>query len=257
MLNGRPLRRRARDEHGFMLIEILIGLLSAVVVTGALFVILEVALHQTARIADVAQATQLGRTAMTNIVDKLHSVCLAPQFTPIEAGSTEKSLIFVGAYGKEAELSSAHREKIEWTGTSSTPGNLIDYYYPSTGGSWPNFTFAATATPVGGTRIAEKVSQTETEAKAKVPIFQYYKYAPKASSAAENNPLGALEPVIPPAEGLSAASAETVASVIVSFRTAPPNGNETIHRTVDLSNQVTFAFSAPDPEETLKGAPCQ
>ena len=63
--------------------------------------------------------------------------------------------------------------------------------------------------------------------------------------------------MIPPAEGLSAASAETVASVMVSFRAAPPNGNETIHRTVDLSNQVTFAFSAPDPEETLKDAPCQ
>ncbi len=257
MLSGRSLPRRARDEHGFMLIEILVGLLSAVVVTGALFVILEVALHQTARIADVAQATQLGRTAMTNIVNKLHSVCLAPQFTPVESGSTENKLVFVGAYGNEAELGSAHKEKIEWTGNSSTPGNLIDYYYPSTGGSWPNFTFAATPTPAAGTRIAEKISQTESEAKAKVPIFQYYKYASKPSSAAENNPLGALEKVVPPAEGLSTASAETVASVLVSFRAAPPSGLETLHRTADLSNQVTFAFSAPDPEETLKDAPCQ
>jgi hypothetical protein len=257
MLSGRTLPRVARSEHGFTLMETLVAMLSAVVVTGATFVILEVALHQTARIADVAQATQLGRTAMTNIVDKLHSVCLAPQFTPVEQGSTEKSLIFVGAYGKEAELGSAHKEKIEWTGTSSTPGNLVDYYYPSNGGSWPSFTFAATPTPAGGTRIAEKVSQTETEAKAKVPVFQYYKYSSKVSSGAENNPLGALEQVIPPAEGLSAANAETVASVLVSFRAAPPSGLEALHRTVDLSNQVTFAFSAPDPEETLKDAPCQ
>src|SRR5271165_2287240 len=257
MLSRRSLPGRARNEDGFMLIEILVGMLSAVVVTGALFVILEVALHQTGRITDVAQASQLGRTAMTNIVDKLHSVCLAPQFTPVEQGSTEKSLIFVGAYGKEAELASAHKEKIEWTGNSSTPGNLIDYYYPSNGGAWPNFTFAATASPAGGTKIAEKVSQTESEAKAKVPIFQYYKYATKASSAGENNPLGALEKVVPPAEGLSAASAETIASVQVSFRTAPPSGLETLSRSADLTNQVTFAFSAPDPEETIKDAPCQ
>jgi hypothetical protein len=232
-------------------------MITAVVVTGAAFLILEVALHQSARISDVAQASQLGRTAMTNIVDKLHSVCLSPSFTPVEQGSTENSLTFVGAYGREAELASAHKEKIEWTGKPGTPGYLIDYYYPSTGGSWPNFTFAATPTPVGGTRIAEKVSQTESEAKAKVPIFQYYKYAPKASSAAENNPLGALEPVVPPAEGLSAASAETIASVLVSFRAASPSGNEALQRSVDLSNQVTFAFNAPDAESTIKDAPCQ
>ena len=119
MLSGRSLPRRARDEHGFMLIEILVGLLSAVVVTGALFVILEVALHQTARIADVAQATQLGRTAMTNIVDKLHSVCLAPQFTPVESGSTEKSWCSSGRTARKPN--SARRTRRRSNGRATRP----------------------------------------------------------------------------------------------------------------------------------------
>ena len=245
------LPRLVAEEHGFSLMETLVAMLSAVVITGALFVVLEVALHQTSRISDVAQATQLGRSAMTHVVDELHSACLAPQFTPVKEGSTENKLIFITAYGSQAELPSAHKEKIELSG-----GYLIDTSYPSTGGSWPKFTFAPESSPTV-TRIAEKVSQTESEeTKAKVPIFQYYKYAKESSSAKENNPLGALEAVSPGA-GLSAASAQTVASVAVSFKAGSPSGNAALHRSADISNQVTFAFSAPDPEATIKDAPCQ
>src|ERR1700676_4150352 len=104
------------DEHGFSLMETLVAMLSAVVITGALFVVLEVALHQTSRISDVAQATQLGRSAMTHVVDELHSACLAPQFTPVQEGSAENKLIFITAYGSQAELPSAHKEKIELSG---------------------------------------------------------------------------------------------------------------------------------------------
>jgi hypothetical protein len=251
MLSERSLPRLARGEHGFSLMETLIAMLSAVVITGALFVVLEVALHQTSRISDVAQATQLGRTALTHVVDELHSACLAPQFTPVQAGSTENKLIFITSYGSQAELPTAHKEKIELSG-----GYLIDTSYPSTGGTWPKFTFAPESSPTV-TRIGEKISQTESEeTKAKVPVFQYYKYASKVSSGGENNPLGALEAVSPGA-GLSATSAETVASVAVSFMAGSPSGNVALHRSTDVSNQVTFAFSAPDPEATIKDAPCQ
>jgi Tfp pilus assembly protein PilV len=72
------------DAAGFMLIETLVAIISATVVTGALFMILIVSLHQTSRITGRVQATELGRDTMTHIVDELHSACIAKEFVPIQ-----------------------------------------------------------------------------------------------------------------------------------------------------------------------------
>ena len=87
-----------------------------IVVTGALFAILEVSLHQTSRITDRVQATQLGRTAMTKMVDELHSGCLAREFAPVQAGSGPKELRF--ATGFSEKTLSSNRPKSSNTGSS-------------------------------------------------------------------------------------------------------------------------------------------
>src|SRR5271168_4597836 len=93
-----------RDDRGFTLIELLVSMLTATIVVGALFSILTISTGQTALIADRVQANQLGRTAMTRIVDELHSSCLAAGFAPIQEKSNETELIFKNAYSEEAVL---------------------------------------------------------------------------------------------------------------------------------------------------------
>jgi Tfp pilus assembly protein PilW len=254
----------ARDQAGFTLIETLVAILTGIVVTGALFAILEVSLHQSSRINDRVQADQLGRTAMTHIVDELHTACISPGFGPIQEKSSENTLTFINAYSKEAEIGSKSKEtevyehKIEWTGSKTSPGNLVEYTYASSGGAWPTFTFPSSSNPTSVTRIGENISLSEVEnggTKETPPIFQYYKYG-TASTSSSTTPLGTLT-AVSPGTGLSKENAENISSVLISFKAGSTDGSTALNRSVDLSNQVTFAFSAPSSETPIQDSPCE
>ena len=98
------------------------------------------------------------------------------------------------------------------------------------------------------------------------PIFQYYRYN-KESTSSSTTPDGTLTEItayIPlKAEKETGAakekenSANEVASVLVSFRIAPVDGKVEHDQYIDLSNQVTLAFSAPNVENPIKDSPCE
>ncbi|MFI4985568.1 MAG: PilW family protein [Solirubrobacterales bacterium] len=257
--------RHPRQQHGFTLIETLVALVSGIVVIGAAFAILEISLHQSVRIADRVEADQIGRTAMTKIIDELQSACLAREVTPVQPGSKATEMSFQTAYSEKSLIggSEAYEHRIEWTGTpgpapKAKSGRLIDYTYKSNGGTWPKFTFEKPATPAK-TVIAENIYETEAESGGKttvVPLFQYDKYNTKANSGSEAA-LGTLTSLVPPEAGFGAEEAKTVAAVLVSFTTAPTSKDIRVGRPVALSNQVTFAFSTPASEATIVDGPCQ
>jgi type II secretory pathway pseudopilin PulG len=267
------------DERGFTLIELLVSMITAVVVSGALLSILNISLGQTTLISDKVQANQLGRTAMTRIVDELHSSCLSPGFTPIKVNSSATELRFVNAYSKEAVIPNAKEAKITGTGAfehqivwSSSAKTLTDYIYKSTSGEGSEVKFPeitsnhSNATPITGVLLASNVTQTpvtnskgEAVKNAKgepemVPIFQYYKYA-EESSGSSSTPEGTLEPLEAPLS--TTEKAEEAASVLISFRVAPVDGKSEHDQYIDLSNQATLAFSAPNAETPVKDSPCE
>jgi len=259
-------RSRARDAAGFTLIEILVAMTSAIIVMGALFAVFLVALHQSSKIADASQATQAGRTTMAKITDELQSACLAPEFTPVLEKSTPTTLRFINAYSRESVIPKAYLHEIVWTGTAPNPGKLIDYSRASASSSvWPNFTSSSSweaISPAGGTVLGEHIYETEVEVAGKkqpVPIFKYYKYATKSSSTSESSSVATLSPLTLEVEKekLTSAEAKEAASVLVSLTAAPANNYTKGGRIAEFSNQVTFAFTAPASEATVKGGPCQ
>jgi Tfp pilus assembly protein PilW len=268
MLTGfRPILPRFGDDRGLTLIETLVAALTSVVVVGALFAILEVSLHQTTLITDKVQANQLGRIAMTRIVDELHSACLSPGFRPIQVKSSEDELFFVNAYGSEATIPNAKEAKVSGTGAfehqiawSPTADTLTDYTYKSTSGEGSEAKFPeitsnhANATPTTGTLLASNVTQTGT-----TPIFKYYKYNKEGATSSSSTALGALEVQKPlSTESFTKTSeTETISSVLVSFRVAPNDNKVEHNQYIDVSNQVTFAFSAPNAETPIVDSPCE
>lgn len=258
--------RIGRDSRGFTLIETLVAMLTGIVVTAALFAILEVSMHQSARAADVVQASQLGRATMTRMVDELRSSCLATEFVPIQEKSSNTELYFRNSYSEKAIPTSASEHKIVW---NEATGVLTDFTYPSTGGTYPSFTYSSTASPSTGTQIGERIyAQGTTSVKNKegkaetipTPIFRYYKYATKAGNAEEdtNLPVGTLTPIeLGSKEELKTKAAE-VAAVQINIRAGATDGLYTTKGGVaDFSNQVTLAFSAPNPEKTIEDGPCE
>jgi type II secretory pathway pseudopilin PulG len=253
-----------RDARGFTLVETLVAIVTGIVVTGALFAILEVSLHQTARAGDVVQASQLGRSTMTRIVDELRSACLAPEFTPVQASSTPSQLVFRNTYSEAAVPTSATEHEIVWNekaGKGTLPTEkanaLVDFVSPSNGGSWPEFTYPET--PSRGIVVGENITQAEGPKKELLPLFQYYRYATTAGAVESGVPVGTLTAIkLEAGKELGAVVAPEVAAVLISFRAGAVSSVYKTHGSVaDFSNQVTFAFSAPNPEAKIEDGPCQ
>lgn len=249
-------RRRLGSERGFTLVETLVAMVTGVIVTGALFAILEVSLHQTSRLTDRIQANQLGRTTMTKITDELRSGCIAPNFAPIQEGSGSSELIFIDGVGKEPVLGEekpaehVFKHKIKY---ESATGRIIDETFAANGGTWPNYTFPASATKA--VRIGENISQTGTGA-----IFTYYFYATKTTSGGEQA-VTSLEPVppgeLPLKEANKNGNPKKIGSVQIAYTAGATSGNKALNRSVEMSNQVTFAFSIPSAETPIEQGPCE
>jgi Tfp pilus assembly protein PilW len=248
--------KRLKHDAGFSLVEMMVAILCGVIVTGALFAILEVALRQTARVTDVVQATQLGRSAMTNIVDELHSACINREFAPVLEKSKSNELRFVAGFSENAviESSQAFQHRISWAGTYPNSEKLIDKVFKAKGTStWPKFEFEE-RTVFQEILLAQYVYQQSSS----VPIFQYFKYDTKATNGGTETPTSTLVQVTPPPlEGFTAAEAKSIAAVQVNFNAAPSNNNTTLGRPVAFNTLVTFAFASPASEATITDGPCQ
>lgn len=265
---------RLSDERGFTLIEVLVAMISGMVVILALVAVLAVATREETHLTNVAQATQLGRLAMTKVVDELHSACIAPGFTPIRANSTGAEARFINSYGKEAVISKTevNEHRIVWNEKAET---LTDFTYPASKEEiWPNFKYSETANPTNGVLIASHVTQMESEG-SKLPIFQYYSYdlEPNTEESSYKNGTAGLSTLNPTPivkglnEKLNETQAATAAAVLISFNTGSSATTSSLTNTLgktaskDVSDgqqtQVTLSFSVPISEAEKVDTPCE
>ncbi len=255
-------QRSGNSEQGFSLVELLVAMSSGIVVCLALFAMLSFATHQQARLTDAVQADQLSRGAMTKVVDALHLSCIAPEFTPIQEKSTETDLRFINAYSsgavigesettgaKEAEL-----HEIEWNKATGTLSEKLSY---PTAGTWPSFTAWGSPKTIV---LAKNVGQATRGGKA-VPIFQYYGYSLTASNGAEETVSTLSGEPLKDSPELSKLNAGKAAAVAINFKLNDgASSKEEEHaggRVVELSDEVTLAFSAPKSASTVVDGPCQ
>jgi prepilin-type N-terminal cleavage/methylation domain-containing protein len=257
-------------EQGFTLIELLVAMTIAIVVMLALFTILDFSMNQEGRISERVQADRIGRKAMTNVVDELHSSCTGFGATAIQAPSTtptaplEKigplNLWFISAYGSSSSASAVetkvYEHDIHWastgkSNTGETLGTLTDYAFESTAGSGPGTKSGAWEFPA--LEIAH--AQAHVLAQNVIPptvssantIFQYYKLS---STSGEFVAIAAG--AVP-----TAATANEVAKVTINFTQAPEAGSTKLGgRTVPFSDAVVLRFNATETGSEAEDEPC-
>jgi hypothetical protein len=268
-LMGSPLPLDLAEEGGTSLIELLVAMVSAVVVVGALFAILEFSVNQEARISDKVQATRVGRLAMAKVTDELHSACTGFGATAIQgpgetpgtglASTGATDLWFVSTYGSTESGAAAPKgvylNDIHWgaspTGAKSvsgqTLGTLTDYRFASTGGSAPSWTFPTLTIAHATTRkIAENVIPPPLPATP--TLFRYYKF--KSETSTELELLSTTSAIT------TAAAAGEVAKVGVSFVQAPEGRDSTPTSSVSVTDSVLLRFNPTETGEEAENVPC-
>lgn len=259
MLSMPPSMPSLHAEHGFTMMEALVAMVTGLVLATASFALLQLVTEQSTRATDFVQASQLGRTAMTHIVDELSSGCVAENAIPIQEASTSEKLVFVAAYSEKSEVkpSEVQEHEIYWKEGSSGghPEGLYDAKRVASKQNGTEWEWAGEFSKPGVLIDADLAR--EKNSKGQPEIFTYFKYG-KAAASSSTKGLSALESVELSEHQELLGKATSVASVEVKFKSLPADKSEKVGRDVKLTNEVTFAFSAgfTEPNVIDSGA-CQ
>jgi Tfp pilus assembly protein PilV len=266
-----------RREDGMTLIELLVVLVAGMVITAALFTILDVTLRQTTRTFSRVDATQRSRSALQTIENELQSACVADGVTPVQATggtggvSANSSVIFVTGSGNAASVNPVEHE-LDFNAALKT---LTDKTFVSTGGAPPNWTFSSTAS--GTQTLLTNVAQSGV-----TPVFQYFGYQQPTNSSgvpytdSAGNPYMMLldgtssvpgTSIIPTASPLavplSTTAAQQAAEVLITLAVGPGGGSGENTQLSDGAVAVTDSIVlriTPEANHVGAGAtfgPCQ
>jgi type II secretory pathway pseudopilin PulG len=266
VMSPQPLAIVLTEEQGFTLVELMVAMVMSIIVAGALMMLLVLSVSQETRIDDRVQADRIGRTAMSAIIDELHSSCTGfgataiqgPSATPVaplaQSGATD--LWFLSTYGTKtsgnATPASVIEHDLHWTstGTSNTKqtlGTLTDYAFESAGGSSPNWTFPELATAKATTTRILASNVIPPAFPATSTIFQYYKFSAPATAELE---------LVPTASIAAAAAGGEIAKVTVSFSQAGERGDTRLGRTAPFSDSVVLRFNPAETGAEAVNVPC-
>ena len=233
-----PRRKRLHslgEESGTTLIELMVALTAGLVVFGAITALLLMTIRQSGRVTSHVEANQRARTAMTKIVNELHSACFFPGVTPVREESSGTKLVFWHKSGEEVKPE-PEKSEIELSG-----GELVQRnYQPLPGGVAPDWAFPTTKP--ANEPLMKAVGPMEGSSS----IFYYYTYSN-----------GKIAPT-PLATPLTESSAGTAVQVSIAFRAAPePPISEDQNSATGISDSVLLRLTPPSYVNSSDNPPCE
>jgi type II secretory pathway pseudopilin PulG len=209
------LRRIAREEHGFTLVELLVSGVIGVLVLLVAGTLSTAFLHAQTRVSDRSEAIARGRTAMEQIVQEIRSqVCLGPGY-PAVTYAGDNQITF---YADLANTTFVPEQR----DLTFASGALTEKAYAgtTTGLSQPPYRFATTPSR---TRVVLDGMQLQGT----TPFFRYYSFD-------GNDPVRPANLLRTP---LSDADRARIVQISISYAALPSRGG-------GLSGQIAEPFNA-------------
>jgi type II secretory pathway pseudopilin PulG len=228
------------DESGMTLIELIIGMSIALVVTFASFAVLGRATEASHEIADRQEAVQRGRLAMELITRQLRSqVCLGESAEPITYGDGDSVSFYADL--SDGSQNVARRTLTFVPPTGQAPGRIAEDVRFGIG-TYPDLAFPDTSD--SSRALLGNVIRAKSTAGQEQPVFSYYAFQP-------GSPTGDLQQLPVP---LSATDASRTIMVHVAFTTLPDRERP---RDLDaLTLQDNIYVRIADPTRPLEGPRC-
>lgn len=222
------------DERGTTLTELMVGVAAGMVVMLALSMVVISTMHASGRVGARVEATQQARIVIARVMEQLHSACVAPEVTPVKESSSGTLLRFVHQTGSGVSPTPILSE------ISLSNGTLTQFDYSSTGGTTPNWTFAAT--PYATRRLLTDVAPISPSSS----IFSYYAYS---NGTLSSTPLSTP---------LSSANAALTILVRVALNVTP-RGTTVADSNADASIQdsASLRLTPPSFNEKVTSLPCR
>jgi type II secretory pathway pseudopilin PulG len=222
------------DESGYTLVELMVAIAVGMVVLLAVTTFITITLRHSSEVSARVDANQRARTVLSQVMNELHSACIAPHLAPVRAGSDEDSLSFIHQQG------SAVAPTPILSTLNLNEGTLSEAITSPTGGTPPNWIFAGS--PSSTRELSTGISPTGSN----TGIFSYYTYSG-----------GQISPTPLPTPLSSTDAARTV-QVNVAFTAAPsstpvvdPNGS------IGVQDAAFLRFSPAPYNESATNLPCQ
>jgi Tfp pilus assembly protein PilW len=226
-----------RSEGGYSLVELLVAMTTGLVVMGAIMVLINVTTRHQQFVSDRVVANQRARPVMTNLMNDLHSACVAPQVSPVQAGSTGTEMRLVSQTGSGVSVTpQLHVVRLEG-------GTLRETVYNTSGGTAPDWTFSST--PAENRVLLKGVTAGSGGVQ---PLFRYYSYG--SGGVVSSTPLSTP---------LSSAGAESTVQVAVTFAVSPNESGaatDDANAAVELTDTAVFRLSAASEDTSEVNAPC-
>ncbi|HEX2070819.1 MAG TPA: prepilin-type N-terminal cleavage/methylation domain-containing protein [Thermoleophilaceae bacterium] len=227
------------DDSGMTLIELMIGMSIALVVTFASLAVLQRATTASHEIADRTDALQRGRLAMETITRQLRSqVCLGETAEPISYGDGSTLTFYADLSDGSQNI---ERRRLTFVPPAGgAPGRIVEEVFPGAG-VYPDLEFGTV--PASSRVLLSGARQIESGGQAR-PVFSYFAFEP-------GSPTGDLEELTTP---LSATDASRTIMVHIGFVAQPERRVPRDADTTTLENDVYVRLA--DPTRPLEGPRC-
>ena len=262
MLNR--LRRVGSDESGYSMIEFLVSTTMAIVICLGAYLMLDFTGESISRTTSRVHVDQTGREALENVMEHLHSACVASLVTPVLASSSGTVLRFVSEASESPTVSTAtlHRLTFE-AGKKSTEGTLIEKSWKSLASSVaPHYVFNEAEKPKARQLMKNITETTITSGKSAetIPVFRYFRYYREGDAGAN---YGELDPT-PISGELTELEASRVARVTIAFTLNPEKdegyrygGGFGVGRPVTFEDSAILRVAPSSSSSIVSNLPCE